>query len=356
VSSDHRLKIYSAAKYIPDGLPCFVMLAPFFGAPPEDPREPEAGRFDAYYERATELFELTTLARAEVAVLPVAWEHVRGDPRAEVLANELAQRAAEAGKPLVLFFISDSAEKVPLKSVCVFRTSMYRSRRDPNEFAVPAWSEDIVERHLGGHLSLRSKQERPTVGFCGFAGYSMPTSDRMTVRAKTFARRMKHRVRKPTIRESVIARLRSSTTIDLNLVLREQFWAGVGDPSVPHEERAKARSEYVNNMIGSDYVVCARGGGNFSYRLYETLCAGRIPLFIDTDCVLPYDFELAWKDYCVCIDESELIDVEQRVMQFHESLSSEAFLDLQRRCRRLWEDRISPLGFFSNFYRHFSTH
>jgi len=43
-----------------------------------------------------------------------------------------------------------------------------------------------------------------------------------------------------------------------------------------------------------------------SYRLYEALCCGRIPVFIDTDCVLPYDFMIDWKKYFVWVDQSEL--------------------------------------------------
>jgi len=66
------------------------------------------------------------------------------------------------------------------------------------------------------------------------------------------------------------------------------------------------RLEFLQNMIGSDYVFCCRGAGNFSYRLYEALCCGRIPVFIDTDCVLPYDFMIDWKKYFVWVDQSEL--------------------------------------------------
>ena len=98
----------------------------------------------------------------------------------------------------------------------------------------------------------------------------------------------------------------------------------------------KARQEYVQNMIESDYILCARGAGNFSYRLYETLSCGRIPVFIDTDCVLPYNFAIEWKKYCVWVNEGELSHIAEKVAEFHSRLSPQEFLDLQSACRRLW--------------------
>jgi hypothetical protein len=106
-------------------------------------------------------------------------------------------------------------------------------------------------------------------------------------------------------------------------------------------------------MLESDYVLCARGNGNFSYRLYETLCMGRIPVFIDTDCVLPLDFDIDWRDYCVWVDEAEIEQIGDQVLEFHESLDESEFEERQRACRRLWETHISPQGFFANFHLHF---
>ena len=98
-------------------------------------------------------------------------------------------------------------------------------------------------------------------------------------------------------------------------------------------------------------VLCARGAGNFSYRLYETLSCGRIPVFVDTDCVLPYDFLVDWREHCIWIDEGEIDRAGERVAEFHEGLTEKAFADLQRSCRRFWEEYIRPEGFFSKFAR-----
>jgi hypothetical protein len=105
-------------------------------------------------------------------------------------------------------------------------------------------------------------------------------------------------------------------------------------------------------MVNSDYILCARGKGNFSFRLYETLSCGRIPVFINTDCVLPYDFEINWKEFCVWVEEEDIDSIAKRVAEFHNALTPEGFTAIQRKCRKLWEDRLSPEGFFANFHKH----
>jgi hypothetical protein len=143
--------------------------------------------------------------------------------------------------------------------------------------------------------------------------------------------------------------------IETNFVIRDSFLGGawLRDGRTDLLLAQTARMEFLQNMVDSDYVVCARGGGNFSYRLYETLCCGRIPVFIDTDCVLPYDFEIDWKRHCVWVDEKEVDCAGRKVAEFHASLTEKDFLTLQEGCRKLWNDWLSPVGFFRNLHRHF---
>ena len=67
-----------------------------------------------------------------------------------------------------------------------------------------------------------------------------------------------------------------------------------------------------------------RGGGNYSLRLYETLCLGRIPLFINTDCVLPFENNIDWKELCLWVDENDLDRIGEIVLDFHSSISKKS--------------------------------
>lgn len=327
--------------------PHAAILAPFWGTNPETP--PDTGRFDRYAEVGGSFLRLSALADCDAAVFPQNWE-VAGE-RAEELAEEFTAICRDAGKTPVVFHLADATDPLPVDAT-VFRASLLRSQRGPREFALPAWSEDFLVRYLDGEARPRAKRARPVVGFCGSPNLELPRTfrERAVRRLGKLGPGAKPRLAGEHPRTRALRALKRDRRLERNFVIRETFWAGaLGDASSVSE----ARREYVRNMLESDYVLCARGGGNFSYRLYETLSLGRIPLFVDTDCVLPLDFDLEWRDYCLWVEEADIERIGDRVLEFHESLDAAEFEERQRACRRLWETHISPQGFFASFHRHF---
>ncbi len=322
------------------------MLYPFWGSVPEPPSHPKRGRFDKYTRTGGRFFQITPAEEADLIIYPQEWEPGQKD------AGELGRLACAYGKPLVIFFNNDSDEEINVKEGVVFRTSFYRSRRKPNEHAMPAWSEDLVERFCDGVLPLRSKGSKPVVSYCGYSGSGDWSS--LKVLARRFLGRTAKKHPGQSVRSRAIALLRRAPGVKTNFIIRKDYWGGAMRPGGLDPVKAAAvRREFVQNMLDGDYVLCARGGGNFSYRLYETLSCGRIPLFIDTDCVLPYEEIIDWKQYCVWVPEGELDRIAEILAEFHERLSEEDFRDLQMACRRLWLEWICPEGFFKNFYRFF---
>jgi hypothetical protein len=337
-----RSRLFADPSWLNVRIPIFPMFLPFW--PDAFDRTLLAGRFDAYEKVGRRDFELVDLPEADFAVLPAAWENVVSVSSAREKAFELAERVRAAGKKLLVFFWSDSEEKVPLPNSVVYRTSLSGSTRGANEFAMPAWSEDFVEAHLGSRLPFREKSDLPIVGFCGFAGYWAPRGSPLTMHVGAFGRRIKHRTFQPTVRERALRALSKSDGVATNFIIRDRFLAGAEHAS--DDYRARVRQEFVQNMVESDFVICARGGGNFSYRFYETLSCGRVPLFVNTDCVLPFDDEIKWRDVCVWIEESEIPVIGQRVCAAYDDMDDAGFRDRQRLCRHLWDNWISPQSFF----------
>jgi hypothetical protein len=266
------------------------------------------------------------------------------------LGEEFTRLCRQAGKTPVVFHGADPTEPLPVTAT-VFRPSLLRSRRGPSEFALPAWSEDFLERYFAGILQPRRKRRRPVIGFCGNslggAAGRRRRMDRLLTGRRSGAMQVPLSSNPRTLTLQAVERDRRLRS---NFILHGDFYAGAAyDPSA----RLEARRRYVRNILESDYTVCVRGGGNFSYRLYETLSMGRIPVFVDTDCVLPLDFQIEWRDYCVWVDEHEIDRIGDRVLEFHESISDAEFDARQFACRRLWETHISPQGFFASFHRHF---
>ena len=313
------------------------MLWPFLGKGEEDPTDPNTGRFDAYCESGPRHFHLAPLDGAAAGVLPFDWTYTLEDGFARDAAEQFAEKVARAGLRTIVFFVNDSAEEVRLPSATVFRTSLHRSTQRANEFAQPAWSEDFVTRYLGGALPIRQKARKPTVGFCGMAAPGLPRIPSLRPRGEI------------SLRAQVLREVRRTRGVKTNFLIRKGFVGGAVDgKAVNTAALRKVRAEYVRTTVESDYVVCARGGGNFSYRLYETLSCGRIPVFIDTDCVLPYERMIDWSGITVWTDQADLTTVGERIREFHSALGPREFVELQHECRRVWEEYIRPEGFFSH--------
>lgn len=358
------LNIFSDRTYLLPGQAHAVMLYPYWGKDPkgETGLSLYSGRYDRYTETGQQHFRMVPLKEADVAVLPFNWENVLTNKQARSLALEFAEKATEAGKPVVVFYDTDTDEPVSIKkNSLVFRTSLRRSRRQRNEFAQPAWCDDIVQKYFNSQLPLRSKQPIATVSYCGRSAPAPPIHKRVEGLIKEQMANILHypRTKQPysslLLRSRIMNVLSASRLVETNFVVRNAYFDGVLTPQgvADQGKLSLTRQEYVQNTVDSDYVLCVRGGGNFSYRFYETLCCGRIPLFIDTDCVLPFDSVINWKEYTVWVDRKDLDRVDERVAAFHDALSPQDFLDLQLRCRKLWEDWLSPQGFFANLHLHF---
>lgn len=327
--------------------------------------------FELYWEMYNSIFQLSSLCEADIAVLPYDWFWVRSSRwlpyGTNYLDNQISreikklsiqyyQKVREKNKPVVIFFSGDrSHEKLPFKEAIVFREGIYQSKRKSADFVLPAFSEDLVKNYLSGEIIVRTKNPRPTVGFCGLAkGNDWSNFLKLGVYHSLMLVNTGNLDVSPykgeILRTQIINNLVNQSALETNFLIRTRS-VFLGNKS--SQMKQKSRLEYIDNMVQSDYILCCRGSGNYSFRLYETLCMGRIPIFVNTDCGLPYDFILDWKKYVVWIEENEIESLPSKLLEFHNSLSEKDFVDLQYECRNLWLKWLSPEGFFSNFYRHF---
>lgn len=374
------MNIYSDKAFVPDGIPHAPLLYPFWGfrSPYGDGALGKRG-YEHYIRNGADLFKLSGLREARFAVLPFHWEQVvdyvmrrtaKGDCADPDVPTDAARRAGEfaalakaEGKRAAVFFSHDSDEAVPLGNSLVFRTSMLATARRPNEYAMPFWMPDEVEALFGGELPLREKTARPVIGFCGYNPVR-PDAHKKLKRALSkvpgaarFAGRLGFQLTNDhpfRARAEALDAVSRGRGVRANFIIRDAWFNGAFEGGRVNRARMdESRREYVENMFASDYVLCTRGSGNYSIRFYETLSSGRIPVFVNTDCVLPFEEWIDWKQYCVWVEEREVSRIADRVAEFHEGLSSAEFKERQRACRRLWEEWLSPYGFFKNMRRYF---
>jgi hypothetical protein len=252
---------------------------------------------------------MTTLENSDIVVYP-AHPTININKFVEFQRNTLS-------RPLIVFFNDDSDQKLPVRdNTYIFRTSFYKSTQLGHEYALPGWSADF------GTTNSRKWAEQPVISFCGQL-YPL------------------------AIRKMALRILKKDPRVICDFIERSKFW---GDAITNPELSYEVRKEFIENINNGDYVLCARGGGNFSYRLYETMMSGRIPLFIDTDCVLPFDNYINWNKLFPVVKINEINNIVDILLEFHNK-SKENFIEIQNNLRRIWEEWLSPYGFFKNINR-----
>lgn len=232
--------------------------------------------------------------------------------------------------------------------IIFFRMGGFKSQLGNNNKGFPFSLSDHFERiYQKTAIDVRQKQELPVVGFCGHA------SDDFIKRIKEDLKFVKENLKRffqnpfrddyETLFPSAYYRIEllklfeKSQKITTNFIYRKHYRGG----AITKEQREQTTLEYYDNIKDSDYVLCVRGAGNFSVRFYETLMMGRIPIFVDTDCLLPFEDKINWRKHVVWIEWKERNLIANIVADFHNKLTEKQFEDLQRSNRKLWKEEFS---------------
>lgn len=296
-------------------------------------------------------------AEADWFVLPMVWSYYLWNDKAKLAeAAELAELAQNYGKKIIVWYKGDLVPILPFENAVLFLPGMLRSKLKRNQRACPVFVDDPAA-HFGRETTLfREKKDKPSVGFCGYASINVVKLLWSIVRGiqlNTASRLSKYEYEGVPIVPATLTRARALDLlskfprIETRFVIRDKYF-GNGFQKQSSEMAQDSRTFYAN-IYETDYTLCLRGYGNWSYRFYETLACGRIPVFIDTDCVLPLASSIDWKKYCVWIDKSELKFIGEKITDFHSSLSPADFVELQLACRKLWEDHLTLDGFMNHF-------
>jgi Exostosin family len=85
---------------------------------------------------------------------------------------------------------------------------------------------------------------------------------------------------------------------------------------------------YAAHLRNNTYIVCPRGVENYSYRMYEALNSGRIPVIIDTDMILPDQID--WRSLALIVPFDSLDQLHEIIMEDYQTRSAEEFIERQR--------------------------
>jgi hypothetical protein len=218
------------------------------------------------------------------------------------------QEAEHYEKMVVAFYNDDNSAPVnpPGSNILVFKTSVDKSRMTVRERVMPV----IIPDHFPCDIELGNTVRDGIITFCGHL---------------------------EGVRKQIFDKMCTIWCSGRQFIERSGFWAAGMDKLV-------ARREYYSNMLSGSYTLCMRGGGNFSYRFYEALSFGRVPVLIDTDNVLPFEDHIDWDKYIMRISFDDFM--KSNISDFVTNRRAN-FSPIEN--RKLWEKWFSPEGYAKNW-------
>lgn len=300
-------------------------------------------------------FHLTNnIEQADCVILPRSINYYI-DNSFYLFLQQLNKQCSELQKKILVYVSGDFGEKYPpLSQFIYFRMGGFRSQLNSNYFSFPfALSDYLIRLYQTSNIQPVHWQSKPVVGFCGQANLSRIKATKEVVKflkenVRRFIRNPFRKDYEPLFasgyqRAKLLKNIEKRGEIETRFIYREQYRAGANTT----DSINKTTKEYYDNMRESQYIICIRGGGNFSVRFYQTLMMGRIPVFVNTDCLLPFDNIINWKKHVVWVEWDERHLIVDKIIQFHNNLSPNQLVELQESNRSIWLNQLSLPGMFN---------
>jgi hypothetical protein len=318
------------------GTPCMLAWAAAFVSA-EEQAQRFAARRTVHFGRELArgfLEDWTAVSRPEDAQIIVHGLEYTGDDS----CRQTARLASELGKPCLFFGENEDLPPSQLTYGFLYRHSIFEQQ--PNERSMPVFINDVKSEIRSQAALPIDWMVEPKVGFCGYVGSGV---SRAIYRLAGATRK----VEGLAIRSRILRSLRRDGAVNCAFIERSSYLGSATLAAFDRRHRlASARKEFLENLFDCPYNICVRGKGNHSVRFYETLAAGRIPLFVNTGCVLPLASEIDWRQHALWIEECEIPRIGELARLQHGAIGPERFAAMQRANRELWERYLRPLPFF----------
>lgn len=119
--------------------------------------------------------------------------------------------------------------------------------------------------------------------------------------------------------------------------------AGNWSSEVPMDNFEK----FLDITCSSKFGLAPRGYGKSSFRLYEILQLGTVPVYISDVHYLPWTDELDWNDFCVPVNEDEIEDIDTIL----KSISDVEYNKLLENGKKVYQEYFTLEGMFKNIVK-----
>lgn len=106
------------------------------------------------------------------------------------------------------------------------------------------------------------------------------------------------------------------------------------------KEKSDYEKEYLNSIIESYFVLCPRGFGPSTYRLFEVMQMGRCPVIISDEWVRPMNID--WESFAIFVAEKDISNLPSILLQRKEESK-----EMGRKARIVWLQHFSPEASFN---------
>lgn len=311
---------------------------------------PEWNKYEYDFSFYLYRIELTnSIADADAVFLPLALNYYLQSNKIQ-LVNDLCKFCIEYNKICYIWLEGDLEVNLEFSNSVILKNSSSHSRTSNAEIIRPGdVKTDLLHAHFNGKVDPVRYEDKPSIGFDGLAKY--PSWRLIALVLKNFTFTLKSIIFSdpfippPVIpllvkRKKILKRFRQSIQVLSDFNERDSFAAGTrgNDPAT--------RMEFLENLRRNPYALCIRGSANYSLRFFEALCLGRIPVLIDTDCVLPCEDEIDWPSLIPIIPYNNYKQASDLLLDFHQQLGPEGLIIRQIECRKIYETFLSREGFF----------
>ena len=290
-------------------------------------------------------------SESDFFLLPFCWSYYIQTDTIDI-AEQLIEQACEWNKKILIWVTGDYYCLLPqLENIIGLYTSPYQSLQNVKAIALPVIIRDPLPFLKKDTINLRELNIVPSVGFCGQSDSNLFVSS--IKMAKLIWQNLSYVLNiskyysgpllPPTfLRKKILDTLDNTNKVNTELIRRSRYKGGEKENE---KYFTQLRKEFYHNIDNTDYTLCIRGTGNFSARFYETLALGRIPIFINTDCILPFDDIIDWSKHIIWIEQNEISDINSKILEFHNGLTHDLFINIQNENRQIWEKYFSFPGF-----------
>lgn len=320
------------------------LLNPWWGNPISELSLFTKQAFDSYHIEDIHYTLTPDLQSADMVLVP--YPHIWCLRHDRTLFQKCAETALKAHIPLLIDGTGDVEHPVSLSNAYVLRYGGYRFKPDPQRIQIPLFTDDLLERTRNGMFNPREKGSgKPVVGFAGWAALA-PLQLLRTLIKETPIRikgiwdaRYRTQVKGVLWRQKAISILEHSPLITFNSHARTSF---SGSIKTAEGDLELLREQMVETILESDYALDVKGDANNSARLFEILSLGRIPVIIDTERIFPFSDKLNYSSFSLKIDFRDIKELPERIVEFHNSLSPERFVEMQNNARAAYLQYFRP--------------